>query len=248
MRAKTAVILGFACGSFVVLAARAVSQSVVSNSSGAEQARVFVQESESWEIYGASGGSEGVFGGEGEGGARPQTVEIIKTFNQRCPDVIINNIRSKADYVVVLEHEGGKGLRHKNKVAVFTRVTGDSLVSKSTFSLGGAVEEACLAMRKDWEKHSAAIREAESQDSPDEGKLQPASESSVAKLSVASTPVAADIFLDGGFVGNTPCVLDVPAGEHTVKITKGGYKTWERKIRVQGSSVNLTAELEVQAN
>jgi len=60
-------------------------------------------------------------------------------------------------------------------------------------------------------------------------------------LFVASTPVAADIYLDGGFVGNTPSILDVPAGEHTLKMTKVGYKTWQRKIRVQSSSVNLTA-------
>jgi hypothetical protein len=60
-------------------------------------------------------------------------------------------------------------------------------------------------------------------------------------LFVASTPVAADIYLDGGFVGNTPFVLDVPAGEHTVKMTKVGYKTWQRKIRVQSSRVVLPA-------
>ena len=69
------------------------------------------------------------------GGARPQTAEIIKTFGERCPQVTINNIQTKTDYIVLLDHEGGKGaLRHKNKVAVFARVSGDSIVSKSTLS------------------------------------------------------------------------------------------------------------------
>jgi hypothetical protein len=49
------------------------------------------------------------------GGARPQTAEIIKTFGERCPGVMVNNIQVKTDYIVLLDHEGGKGvLRHKN--------------------------------------------------------------------------------------------------------------------------------------
>lgn len=252
MPTKTAVLLVCACASFMLPAAPAASETASSNSSAAEHARAFIRESDSWEISGGSGGDAGAFGGADEGGARPQTAEIIKTFNQRCPDVITNNTPSKADYIVVLEHEGGKGyLRHRNKLAVFTRVTGDSLVSKSTFSLGGAVEEACQAMRSDWEKNSAAIRAAEASvttDSPSRARLEPASRSTVTKLSVTSTPAGADIDLDGGFLGNTPSVLEVPAGEHTVKVTKGGYKVWERKLKTYGGSVSLTVELETQAN
>jgi len=55
-------------------------------------------------------------------------------------------------------------------------------------------------------------------------------------LFVASTPVAADIYLDGGFVGNTPSILDVPAGEHTLKMTKVGYKTWQRKLESKAAA------------
>ena len=103
-----------------------------------EKARVFVTDSQPWEMSGAQGGSGAGFAGEVHGGARPQTAEIIKTFGERCPQLLVNNIQSKADYVVVLDHEGGKGyLRHRNKVAVFGRVNGDSIVSKSTLSLGG---------------------------------------------------------------------------------------------------------------
>jgi len=80
-----------------------------------EKARVFVTDSQSWEMSGAQGGSGAGFAGEAHGGARPQTAEIIKTFGERCPQVLVNNIQTKADYVVVLDHEGGKGyLRHRN--------------------------------------------------------------------------------------------------------------------------------------
>ena len=61
----------------------------------------------------------------------------------------MTNNKDKANYVVLLDHEGGKGaLRHKNKVAVFNR-EGDSIFSGSTLSLGGSVNDACNAIRKD---------------------------------------------------------------------------------------------------
>src|SRR6202051_4243788 len=124
-----------------------------------EKARVFITDSQSWSIAGASGGAGGAYGGSMAGGARPQTAEIIKTFGERCPQVKVNNKQERADYIVVLDHEGGKGLlRHKNKVAVFNRVSGDSIVSKSTLSLGGSVQEACEAITRDWSEHGASIR------------------------------------------------------------------------------------------
>src|SRR6059036_255813 len=113
----------------------------------AEKPRVFITDSKSWEISGGVGGTQDGFGGASKGGARPQTAEIIKTFGERCPAVIVNNKQEKADYVVLLDHEGGKELlQHRNKIAVFLRVSGDSVVSKSTMSLGGSVQEACEAI------------------------------------------------------------------------------------------------------
>ena len=86
------------------------------------KARVFTTDSQSWEVAGGGGGTAGSYGSSVSGGARPQTAEIIKTFGERCPGVMINNIQQKADYIVLLDHEGGKGvLRHRNKVAVFAR-------------------------------------------------------------------------------------------------------------------------------
>src|SRR5690242_5045786 len=75
-------------------------------SANAYRARVFITDSKSWEMSGGFGGSQDAFGGSGGGGARPQTAEIIKTFGQRCPDVVVNNRQDRADYVVLLDHEG----------------------------------------------------------------------------------------------------------------------------------------------
>jgi hypothetical protein len=82
------------------------------------------------------------------GGARPQPAEIIKTIGQRCPEMNVIDVPGKADYALLLDHEGGKGLlRHKNKVAVFNK-DGDSIFSDSTLTLGEAVEGACKAIQK----------------------------------------------------------------------------------------------------
>ncbi|PYT61408.1 MAG: hypothetical protein DMG35_09395 [Acidobacteria bacterium] len=221
-----------------------------------DKARVFITDSQSWEMSGGGGGTSGGFGGGVHGGARPQTAEIVKTFGERCPQVVTNNIQTNADYVVVLDHEGGKGLlRHRNKVAVFNRVSGDSVVSKSTMSLGGSVQTACEAIDQDWAAHGTAMRAAAAAAQSKVAASQsptapaPAATPTTAKLSVTSIPDGADIEVDGSFVGNTPSDIDVPAGEHTVTVKKSGFQTWEKKLKVTGgSNVHLKAELEKSAN
>jgi hypothetical protein len=98
---------------------------------------------------GGWGVSNGSGGGATRGGARPQTAEIIKTFNQRCPEYTITNNKERANYAVILGHEGGKGLlRHRNKIAVFNH-DGDAIFSDSTRELGNPVKDARAAITKD---------------------------------------------------------------------------------------------------
>jgi len=111
--------------------------------------RIFVTDSQSWEMSGGFGASGGNAGGQTSGGARPQTGEIIKTFGEKCPQYTITMNKEKADYVVLLDHEGGKGYARKdNKVAVFYK-DGDSIFSHSTRALGSSVKDACDAIIKD---------------------------------------------------------------------------------------------------
>jgi hypothetical protein len=108
--------------------------------------RVYVADSQSWEVTGWWSYSKKTGSGYERGGARPQTAEIIKTFNERCPEVTVTNNKDRANFAVVLDHEGGKGwLQHKNKVAVFNRA-GDVIFSASTLSLGNSVKGACDAI------------------------------------------------------------------------------------------------------
>jgi hypothetical protein len=118
--------------------------------SAAGKPRVFITDTNSWEVSSAGGGTADGFGTAGSGGARPQTAEIIKTLNERCPNVLVNNRQEKADYVILLDHEGGKSpFSRDNKIVVFNK-DGDSIMSASMRSLGNAVEGACSAMFKDW--------------------------------------------------------------------------------------------------
>src|SRR6476660_1303432 len=182
----------------------------------APKPRVFISDSQSWETSGNAGGANGTFAAHSAGGARPQTAEIVKTFGERCPDVIVNNKSDKADYVVLLDHEGGKGLaKRDNKMAVFNK-DGDSIVSHSTRSLGNAVKDACDAITADWPTRAAKNAMPSQPVQPSSFAGNSMATSSTSKISVSSTPANADIQLDGSFVGSTPSVIDVPAGDHSV--------------------------------
>jgi hypothetical protein len=199
--------------------------------------RIFVTDSKSWEIGAGAGGVDGTFGAGGGGGARPQTAEIIKTFNQRCSNLVINNQREKADYVVLLDHEGGKSLiLRDNKIAVFNR-DGDAIFSRSTRSLGNAIQEACGVIVRDWANRTTRTSSVNT-------PAAPVAELAPGRIQVASTPAGADIEVDGTFVGNTPSAVAMPLGEHVVVVRKPGYKSWERNVKVTGGDANLVAELE----
>ena len=208
--------------------------------------RVFITDSQSWEVSGSSGGSSSGFGGHTKGGARPQTGEIIKTFGDRCPQVTVNNKQDKADYVVLLDHEGGKGLTLRdNKVAVFNS-DGDSIISRSTRSLGNAVKDACEAINHDWPSRASKAASA-----PQNAQLVQVSATSTdapatSQIAVTSVPSKADIEVDGDFVGSTPSTIDVTPGEHSVVIKKSGDKDWQRTMKVTGGSINVAAELEAK--
>lgn len=216
-----------------------------------EKPRVFITDSQSWEISGEGGGSSAAFGTVTNGGARPQTAEIVKTFGERCTTVVVNNKQEFADYVVVLDHEGGKGvLRHRNKVAVFEHRSGDVVISRSTLSLGGSVEEACNGIRDNWEKHSAEIiaarRNPESLVRPANAEIAPKTSAPESSVSIESNPPGADIEVDSEFIGNTPSTVHLTPGAHEITVKKKGFTAWSRKIKVTGGSVHVSADLEVQ--
>jgi len=68
-----------------------------------------------------------------------------------------------------------------------------------------------------------------------------------ATINVSSTPVGADISVDGSFVGDSPASLKLSAGKHTIVLKLNGYADWTRELTVGlGSEVQLAATLEKQ--
>jgi hypothetical protein len=75
--------------------------------------------------------------------------------------------------------------------------------------------------------------------------LSPSHLPNEATLDISSEPIGADIELDGNFVGNTPSVLGVSEGEHTLMLSKSGYGQWQRRLRVSTGNVKVMATMEV---
>ena len=135
---KSALLLVLVCGACITQAK--------------DKPRVFVTDSTSWQILGGFGGSGDGVAGAVRGGASPQTAEIMKTFGEECKVAVVTIKKENADYIIILEHEGGKGLvRKDNKFALFNK-DGDAINSGSTRSLGNAVKDACKALTEDWSK------------------------------------------------------------------------------------------------
>ena len=113
------------------------------------QTRIFVEESTSWSVSGEDVAYDGTGGGSLQGGAKPQTAEIMKTIGKKraCQGIVVTINRERADYILLLERVGGRDVIAKdNKMALFDR-EGDMVASSSTRSLGNAVKDACLAIQ-----------------------------------------------------------------------------------------------------
>jgi len=64
------------------------------------------------------------------------------------------------------------------------------------------------------------------------------------QVEIASTPSGSDIELDGKFIGSTPSSVNLALGEHTVKLSKNGYASWERTITTVAGTVRISPDLE----
>ncbi len=219
--------------------------------------RVFVIQSDTWSL-------PRTFPGDGlipdfllgsRGGGSPQTAEIMKTFGERCKESIVNISREKADYIILLEHEGGKGLlRVDNKFAIFDP-DGDAIESGSTRSLGNSVDDACTAMKKDWKDRDNGRKPHVKRPAPEVAatpkpvttldRREAGGTESTSAVTFQSEPDGAEIEIDGKLVGNTPSLLQLKVGDHTVTVTRKGYRPWQKTFSViPGGNILFRADLE----
>lgn len=64
-----------------------------------------------------------------------------------------------------------------------------------------------------------------------------------ASVLIDSKPSGADIEIDGAFVGNTPSSVELSTGDHAVRISRKGFRPYEKKIHVSGGKINLSPVL-----
>ena len=98
--------------------------------------------------------------------------------------------------------------------------------------------------RKDGHR-PASISKNITSDNPSQSYTLPAPTPITGSLIITSTPIMADIELDGKAVGRTPLDLgEVLAGEHTIKLSKSGYKNLTQTAVVsEGKTATINANL-----
>ncbi len=70
-------------------------------------------------------------------------------------------------------------------------------------------------------------------------------QNSMAVLDISSEPTDAEIEIDGAFAGTTPRTKRLNPGEYKIKISRNGYKSWEKKIKVEAEEeFPLSVQLE----
>ena len=78
-----------------------------------------------------------------------------------------------------------------------------------------------------------------------QGQAMPLSDIHSVSVSFKSVPDGADIIVDGKFIGSTPSVAQLPAGERRISIEKSSFRAWQRTVVLSpGSAINLNATLE----
>jgi hypothetical protein len=75
----------------------------------------------------------------------------------------------------------------------------------------------------------------------------PAATDGFGVVTISSDPDAAEIYVDGKFVGNTPATLKLSTGQHTVLLKSKGFQDYSRTLEMPRSSkLTLKADRSLQ--
>jgi PEGA domain len=76
-----------------------------------------------------------------------------------------------------------------------------------------------------------------------------ATDPAISSVEIKSTPDTAEITVDDKYRGSTPATLRLASGDHTIRLEKQGFKTWEKTLTVNGGeNTTVNASLEQQTN
>ena len=67
----------------------------------------------------------------------------------------------------------------------------------------------------------------------------------ITRVSFVSNPAGADIEVDGTFLGSTPAELPLRLGLRTIRVSKKGFKPYQRTVQVlSGGAQTISVDLE----
>ncbi len=82
---------------------------------------------------------------------------------------------------------------------------------------------------------------------PSGGAPAPTPSAAIGTVNVLAPDDACEIYVDGGFVGNTPARVKLKSGAHAVEVRKAGFKAYRRELQISdGAELTLRAVLEKQ--
>jgi hypothetical protein len=178
--------------------------------------------------------------------------EILKK-SKNCPalSIIVQNGKSESDYTLEAAKIAGKP--HPFQFALFNP-HGDKVFQSMGDSLDSNIESLCHEITVGKIPGAVPAQISASSDIRWQDKVTaPANVSEISlpnpgaltTISVSSNPDGADIYVDGGFIGNAPAMLKLTPGKHTIKLTLAGYEDWSRDITaLTGSEAHLIANFQ----
>jgi hypothetical protein len=161
--------------------------------------------------------------------AHDETVELMKTFQQRCPGVTLTVDGDAAEYAIRGNHESNmKGLLHKRDQIAVVRYTGDVVYAGNTRSVGSAVKDACAAVVADWKQHPTRR--------PEPTKSEPATTAAPTTVASPQAPTALHNVPGGSVQGFTvvqPASQPAATGEKQDEPSLGDVARKYRQVKQQ---------------
>ena len=104
----------------------------------------------------------------------------------------------------------------------------------------GSGESDCIGAERRKQREESRPHSGEKEGSIPSGDLRHG------RISIFGHPHYAEVYLNGKYVGDTPCTLEnVEAGAHEVMVTKEAYKDWQRRVIVKpGETLHLEIYLD----
>lgn len=68
----------------------------------------------------------------------------------------------------------------------------------------------------------------------------------IARFSFSTTPSAATLYIDGKYIGNTPCHTELASGDYRIKLTHKRYRTIDKRMHFDSSNPEVSFRMQRQ--